>query len=133
MGFMQDKRVLIVGVASNRSIAWGIAEAMKAQGAEIAFTYQNEKLKERVEKLAAECGSSIVLPCDVSNDAEIDQVFVDLGKHWDGLDCIVHSVAFAPAKPWKAPTSTRSPARTSASPTTSAPTASPPWPRPAGR
>ncbi|MDD2770179.1 MAG: enoyl-ACP reductase [Methylococcus sp.] len=96
MGFMQNKRVLIVGVASNRSIAWGIAEAMKAQGAEIAFTYQNEKLKERVEKLAAECGSSIVLPCDVASDAEIDQLFSDLGKHWDGLDCIVHSVAFAP-------------------------------------
>jgi enoyl-[acyl-carrier protein] reductase I len=99
MGFLQGKRVLIVGVASNRSIAYGIADAMHRQGAELAFTYQGEKLKERVEKLASECtglDSSIVLPCDVSSDAEIDAVFEKLGGHWDGLDCIVHSVAFAP-------------------------------------
>jgi enoyl-[acyl-carrier protein] reductase I len=96
MGFMQDKRALIVGVASNRSIAWGIAEAMKKQGAELAFTYQNEKLKDRVEELAAQCGASIVLPCDVASDEEIERVFVELGNHWDGLDCIVHSVAYAP-------------------------------------
>lgn len=96
MGFMQDKRALIVGVASNRSIAWGIAEAMKKQGAELAFTYQNEKLKDRVEELATQCGASIVLPCDVASDEEIERVVVELGKHWDGLDCIVHSVAYAP-------------------------------------
>jgi enoyl-[acyl-carrier protein] reductase I len=96
MGFMQGKRVLIVGVASNRSIAYGIAAAMHREGADLAFTYQGEKLKERVEKLAAECGSSLVLPCDVASDAEIDAVFRDLGQHWDGLDCIVHSVAYAP-------------------------------------
>ncbi|MEY2699916.1 MAG: hypothetical protein RIQ52_671 [Pseudomonadota bacterium] len=96
MGFMQDKRVLIVGVASNRSIAYGIAEAMKREGAELAFTYQGEKLRERVEKLATELGSSIVLPCDVASDDEIEQVFTSLATHWDGLDCIVHSVAFAP-------------------------------------
>lgn len=96
MAFMQGKRVLIVGLISDRSIAWGIAQAMRREGAEIAFTYQNEKIRERVQKLAAECGSTITVECDVQNDEHIDNVFVELGKHWDGLDCIVHSVAFAP-------------------------------------
>ncbi len=96
MGFMQDKRALIVGVASNRSIAYGIAEAMGREGAELALTYQNDKLKERVEKLAEELGAKIVLPCDVASDEQIDALFDELGKHWDGLDCTVHSVAFAP-------------------------------------
>jgi enoyl-[acyl-carrier protein] reductase I len=96
MGFMQDKRALIVGVASNRSIAYGIAEAMRREGAEIALTYQNDKLKERVEKLAEDLGAKIVLPCDVASDEQIDSLFDELGKRWDGLDCIVHSVAFAP-------------------------------------
>jgi enoyl-[acyl-carrier protein] reductase I len=96
MGFLQNKRALIVGVASNRSIAYGIAEAMAREGAEIALTYQNEKLKERVQKLGEELGASIVLPCDVASDEEIDTMFAGLGQHWDGLDIIVHSVAFAP-------------------------------------
>ncbi len=96
MGFMQGKRVLIVGLASNKSIAWGIAQAMHREGAELAFTYQNEKLKDRVIKMAGECDSQITAELDVSNDEQINQVFVELGKHWDGLDCIVHSVAFAP-------------------------------------
>lgn len=96
MGFMQGKRFLIVGLASHRSIAWGIAQAMRQQGAELAFTYQNEKLQERVENLAAECQSSITLPCDVASDEQIEQVFNDLARHWDGLDGIVHSVAYAP-------------------------------------
>lgn len=96
MGFMQGKRVLIVGLASNRSIAWGIAQAMHREGAELAFTFQNEKLQGRVEKMAGECDSKIAIECDVSSDEHIDNVFVELGKHWDGLDCIVHSVAFAP-------------------------------------
>ena len=96
MGFLQGKRALIVGLASNRSIAWGIAKAMKEQGAELAFTYQTEKLQGRVEKMAAELGSDIVLPCDVSFDDQIEAVFAELGKKWDGLDSIVHSVAFAP-------------------------------------
>jgi enoyl-[acyl-carrier protein] reductase I len=96
MGFLQDKRVLVVGVASNRSIAYGCAKAMHDQGAQLAFTYQNDKLKSRVEKIAAECGSSIVLPLDVGVDAQIDTCFSQLGEHWDGLDTIVHSVAFAP-------------------------------------
>ncbi|MDD2863349.1 MAG: enoyl-ACP reductase [Methylococcales bacterium] len=96
MAFMQGKKVLIVGLISDRSIAWGIAQAMRREGAEIAFTYQNEKIRERVQKLAAECGSTITVECDVQSDEQIDNVFVELGKHWDGLDCIVHSVAFAP-------------------------------------
>ena len=96
MGFMQGKRVLIVGLASNRSIAWGIAQAMFREGAELAFTFQNEKLQGRVEKMAAECNSNITVECDVSSDEQIENVFTELGKHWDGLDCIVHSVAYAP-------------------------------------
>lgn len=96
MGFMQGKRVLIVGLASNRSIAWGIAKAMHREGAELAFTFQNEKLQERVETMAAECGSNITVECDVGIDEHIDNVFTTLEQHWDGLDCIVHSVAFAP-------------------------------------
>jgi len=96
MGFLEGKRALIVGVASPRSIAWGIAEAMHEQGAELAFTYQTEKLKTRVEKIAEATGSGIVLPCDVASDEEIENVFTELGKHWDGYDILVHSVGFAP-------------------------------------
>ncbi|MEA2093243.1 MAG: enoyl-ACP reductase [Pseudomonadota bacterium] len=97
MGFMNGKRALIVGLASKRSIAWGIAQAMRREGAELAFTYQNEKLKGRVEKLAAECDSAITLPCDVGSDEEIEALFAQLGTHWDALDILVHSVAYAPA------------------------------------
>jgi enoyl-[acyl-carrier protein] reductase I len=96
MGFLKGKRALIVGVASPRSIAWGIANAMHEQGAELAFTYQTEKLKSRVEKIAQQCGSDIVLPCDVGFDEQINDVFKQLANHWDGLDIIVHSVGFAP-------------------------------------
>jgi len=96
MGFLKDKKALVVGVASNRSIAWGIAQAMRREGAELAFTYQNDKLRERVEKFAAECDSQITLPCDVGSDEQIEQVFTRLGDHWEHLDIIVHSVAFAP-------------------------------------
>ncbi|MGB3133022.1 MAG: enoyl-ACP reductase [Candidatus Macondimonas sp.] len=96
MGFLSGKRALIVGVASNRSIAWGIAQAMRREGAELAFTYQGEKLKSRVEEMATECGSSLYFPCDVGDDAQIDTLMAELGKRWDGLDILVHSVAFAP-------------------------------------
>src|SRR5512143_464908 len=96
MGFLHGKRALIVGLASNRSIAWGVAEAMKREGAELAFTYQNEKLQGRVEKLASELGSEIVLPCDVANDREIEDVFNRLDDFWDHVDILVHSVAYAP-------------------------------------
>jgi enoyl-[acyl-carrier protein] reductase I len=96
MGFLKDKRVLVTGVASSRSIAWGVAQAMHREGAELAFTYQGEKLKSRVEELAAKCGSTLALPLDVANDDQIAEAFQELGKHWDGLDCIVHSIGFAP-------------------------------------
>jgi enoyl-[acyl-carrier protein] reductase I len=96
MGFLTGKRALIVGIASHRSIAWGIAEAMHRQGAELAFTYQNERLRDRVEDAAREFGSQIVLPCDVAEDGQIQAVFEQLGRHWDGLDTLVHSVGFAP-------------------------------------
>jgi len=96
MGFMAGKRALIVGLASNRSIAWGIAQAFAREGAELAFTYQNDRLKPRVEKMANELGSSLVYPLDVSLDSEIDAVVESLGKDWDGLDVLVHSVGFAP-------------------------------------
>ncbi|NJO15875.1 MAG: enoyl-ACP reductase [Thioploca sp.] len=96
MGLLAGKHALIVGLASNRSIAWGIAQAMHREGAQLAFTYQNDKLKERVEKMAAECDSNITLPCDVGSDEQIEAVFTELQKSWDGLDVIIHSVAFAP-------------------------------------
>ena len=96
MGFLSGKKALIAGVASNRSIAWGVAQAMRREGAELAFTYPNEKMKARVEKLAQELGVHVVLPCDVASDGEIDQLFVELGKSWDGFDILVHSIAFAP-------------------------------------
>lgn len=96
MGFLQGKRALIVGVASNRSIAYGIAKAMHREGAELAFTYQSDKLKSRVEGVAKECNSDIVLPLDVADDAQIDATFAALGERWDGLDNIIHSVGFAP-------------------------------------
>jgi enoyl-[acyl-carrier protein] reductase I len=96
MGFLEGKRALIVGVASPRSIAWGIAEAMHQQGAELAYTYQNDKLKPRVQKIADQTGSTIVLPCDVGSDKEIEAVFSELAKVWDGYDILVHSVGFAP-------------------------------------
>ncbi|MDX1512265.1 MAG: enoyl-ACP reductase, partial [Gammaproteobacteria bacterium] len=96
MSFLKEKRALVVGVASNRSIAWGIARAMHGFGAELAFTYQRDRLKDRVEKLAGETNSRICLPCDVASDDEIIAVFDGLAKHWDGLDIIVHAVAYAP-------------------------------------
>jgi enoyl-[acyl-carrier protein] reductase I len=96
MGFLQGKRALIVGIASQRSIAWGIAEAMHKQGAELAFTYQNDKLQSRVAAAAEQFGSDIVLPLDVADDAEIDAVFSELGKRWDGFDTLVHAVGYAP-------------------------------------
>ena len=97
MGFLQGKRALITGVASQRSIATGIAEAMRREGAELAFTYQTEKLKSRVEDCAKENGSDIVIPLDVASDAQIDACFAELGKHWpEGFDILVHAIAYAP-------------------------------------
>jgi enoyl-[acyl-carrier protein] reductase I len=96
MDLLDKKRVLIVGLASERSIACGIARAMKRQGAELAFTYQNERLKERVIRIAEEFGSKIVLPCDVSQDESLNNLFTQLSQHWNSLDVLVHSVAYAP-------------------------------------
>jgi enoyl-[acyl-carrier protein] reductase I len=92
---MAGKRGLIMGVANNRSIAWGIAKAAVAQGAEIALTYQGDALKKRVEPLAAELGSKVVLPCDVSDKASVDALFAELSRVWGKLDFLVHAIAFS--------------------------------------
>ena len=96
MGFLTGKRILITGLLSNRSIAHGIAKACREQGAELAFTYQNDRFKGRVTEMAAEFGSSLVFPCDVSEDSRIDALFASLREHWDGLDGMLHAIAFAP-------------------------------------
>ena len=96
MGFLADKRILITGLLSNRSIAYGIAKACRDQGAQLAFTYQNERFEARVKEMAQELGSSIIVPCDVSSDEEIAGVFKQLGQQWDGLDGLVHAIAYAP-------------------------------------
>jgi len=96
MGFLSGKKVLIAGIASNRSIAYGIAKAMHREGAELALTYQNDRLKGRVEKFATEFDSDIILPLDVGSDESIQACFSDLAKKWDGLDVMVHSIGFAP-------------------------------------
>ncbi|NNF51541.1 MAG: enoyl-ACP reductase [Gammaproteobacteria bacterium] len=96
MAFLTGKRALIVGLASTRSIAWGIAQAMHEQGADLAFTYQNEKLKGRVEDMAGKLGSERICEMDVASDEQIDGAFDWLSGQWDGLDIIVHSVGFAP-------------------------------------
>ena len=98
MGFLADKRILITGVLSKHSIAYGIAKACHREGAQLAFTYQNERFIERVSKFADEFDSKLVFPCDVADDAQIDALFVEIGKHWEGLDGLVHSIAFAPTE-----------------------------------
>jgi enoyl-[acyl-carrier protein] reductase I len=96
MSFLAGKRILILGVASKLSIASGIAAAMHREGAELAFTYQNEKLKDRVLGFAEQWDSNLVFPCDVTSDQQIDELFSGLSEKWDGLDGIVHCLAFAP-------------------------------------
>lgn len=96
MGLLTGKRALIAGLASDRSIAFGIAEAMRREGAELAFTYVGERFKDRVVELAASVGSSLVYDMDVGSDASIDATFAALGHHWNRLDILVHSIAFAP-------------------------------------
>ena len=95
MGFLNGKRALIVGLANNRSIAWGIAQSMHREGAALAFTYQNDRLADRVRKLAAEVDCEIALPCDVASDEQIETAVNQLRRHWDHLDILVHSVAYA--------------------------------------
>ena len=96
MGLLSGKRVLVTGLASERSIAWGVARAMHREGAALAFTFQNERLGARVKKLAAELDSTITVGCDVSRDEEIDHLFHSLEGTWGGLDGLVHAIAFAP-------------------------------------
>jgi enoyl-[acyl-carrier protein] reductase I len=96
MGFLHGKRALIMGIASQRSIAWGIAAAMHREGAQLAFTYPNERMKDRVDEAAQAFGSDLVLPCDVADDAQIEALFATLGERWGSLDVLVHSIGFAP-------------------------------------
>lgn len=96
MGFLADKRILITGLLSKHSIAYGIAKACHREGARLAFTYQNDRFQDRVEKFAQEFDSTLVYQCDVAEDAQIDALFAELGKQWEGLDGLVHSIAFAP-------------------------------------
>ena len=96
MGFLTGKRILVTGVISNRSIAYGIAKKCHEQGAQLAFTYVGERFHERIVEFAGEFDSTIVMPCDVSEDAQIESAIVELGKHWDGLDGLVHAIGFSP-------------------------------------
>ena len=96
MAFLHNKNILITGLLSRRSIAYGIAKAMRREGAQLAFSYQGERVKDRVVDLAAEFDSRMVLACDVASDLEIDALFAELKQHWEGLDGIIHSIAFAP-------------------------------------
>ena len=96
MGFLSGKKILVTGLLSNRSIAYGIAKAARREGAELALTYQNERFKDRVTEMAREFGSELAIPCEVTKDAEIAALFEFLGKRWDGLDGLVHALAFAP-------------------------------------
>ncbi|MBM3391022.1 MAG: enoyl-ACP reductase FabI [Betaproteobacteria bacterium] len=98
MGFLDGKRILITGLLSNRSIAYGIAKACHREGAQLAFTYQNDRFRERLARFAEEFGSQLIFPCDVAEDAQIEALYAELGRQWDGLDGLVHSIAFAPGE-----------------------------------
>jgi len=101
MGFLDGRRILVTGMLSNRSIAYGIAKACKREGARLAFTYQGEGVRERVVELAREFDSDLVFACDVADDAQIDALFAALAGHWDGLEGLVHAIAFAPREALK--------------------------------
>ena len=96
MGFLAGKRILLTGLLSNRSIAYGIAQACKREGAELAFTYVGDRFKDRITEFAQEFGSDLVFPCDVADDAQIEALFADLKQHWGTLFGLVHSIGFAP-------------------------------------
>ncbi|HEX6690792.1 MAG TPA: enoyl-ACP reductase FabI [Burkholderiales bacterium] len=96
MGFLSGKKILVTGLLSNRSIAFGVAKAAAREGAELALTYQNERFKDRAADMAKELGAKVVLPCEVTSDKEIADLFSQLKKQWDGLDGLVHAIAFAP-------------------------------------
>ncbi len=101
MGFLQGRRILVTGMLSNRSIAYGVAKACAREGAELAFTYQGEGVRERVAELAREFGTQKVFACDVADDAQIEGLFRELAQSWDGLDGLVHAIAFAPREALK--------------------------------
>ena len=101
MAFLQDKKILITGLLSNRSIAYGIAKAASREGAQLAFTYQGEEIRDRVLKLTAEFGNVPVLPCDVAQDEQIAALYAKLQEEWGGLDGLVHSIAYAPREALK--------------------------------
>lgn len=103
MDLLKGKKGLIIGVANNRSIAWGIAEAAAREGAQLAFTYLNEALEKRVRPLAESVGSELILPCDVQDDAQIDAVFKEVEKAWGKLDFVIHAVAYANGDDLKGP------------------------------
>jgi len=115
MGFLSGKRAFIVGVASDRSIAWGIAQALHREGAELAFSYVNDKMRERVQTLAASIGSRLTMPLDVTDDVQIDAAFALLKREWGALDILVHAVAFAPREGVSGASSRTRLARSSAS------------------
>ena len=96
MGFLSGKKILVTGVLSNRSIAYGIAKACHAQGAELAFSYVGERFKERITEFAADFNSTLIFDCDVGDDAQIEKLFADLATHWPQFDGFVHSIGFAP-------------------------------------
>jgi enoyl-[acyl-carrier protein] reductase I len=96
MGFLSGKRILVTGMISNRSIAYGIAKACHREGASLAFTYQNDRFRERVTEMAAEFGSTLVFPCDVASDQEITDLFASLAHQWEKFDGLVHAIAYAP-------------------------------------
>jgi enoyl-[acyl-carrier protein] reductase I len=96
MGFLAGKRILLTGLLSNRSIAYGIAQACKREGAELAFTYVGDRFKDRIVEFATEFGTDLVFPCDVADDAQIDALFASLKERWASLDGLVHSIGFAP-------------------------------------
>ncbi len=128
MGFLSGKRILVTGVASKLSIAYGIAQAMHREGAELAFTYQNDKLKGRVEEFAAELGSDIVLQCDVAEDASIDTMLLNWGKFSAQKSTVSYTLLVLHlAISWMVTMLTPLPVKASKLPTTSAPTASLQW------
>ena len=133
MGFLAGKKILITGILSNRSIAYGVAHACRREGAALAFTYVNDELKDRVVKIAAEFGSVPVLPCDVTKDQDVDALFAALGAEWGALDGLLHAIAFAPREALAGDFLTACPGPRSPRRTTSARTASRRSPRARGR
>ncbi len=129
MGFLAGKKLLITGVLSNRSIAYGIAKACRAQGAELAFSYVGERFKERITEFAASLDSNLIFDCDVGDDAQIERLFSDLGQVWPQFDGFVHAIGLHRAKRLQATSSMALPAITTVLRTTSVPTVFPAWPR----